>query len=254
MFCPYCGGKDTVESGQCFVCEKRIPNFDNPTAKARAAASSSATSASVPVSASGEPIAALGDRLIAVLLDLVFLCSLVALGALAITRFQLQSRFGSPLLFSVASVSLVVLLVFLYYFLLEALFGATLGKAIAGIQVRPATGGGKIGFRSSLFRNLLRLIDGIGFYFLGYLVALFSKQNRRIGDYVGGTVVVQRNMAWGEKVTVLILWMVGVAGFSWGAYTLCPRCVDLQVARVVEQLGVERSTAPAADSSSVASN
>src|SRR5687767_12596293 len=157
MFCPYCGGKDTVESGQCFVCEKRIPNFDNPTAKARAAASSSATSASVPVSASGEPIAALGDRLIAVLLDLVFLSSLVALGALAITRFELQSRFGSPL-FAAGSASLVVLLVFFYYFLLEGLFGATLGKAIAGIQVRPATGGGKIGFRASLFRNLLRLI------------------------------------------------------------------------------------------------
>jgi uncharacterized RDD family membrane protein YckC len=211
-----------------------MPSLDD---SGRSRPSSNKSSSSV--SSSGEPIAALGDRLIAVLLDTAFLGALFFILIQFVSRRPdlVQSWLPSAAWVTASGISLGLLIAFLYYWTLEGLFGATLGKAIAGVQVRPIGGAGRIGFRASLWRNLLRFVDGIAFYFLGYLVALFSRQNRRIGDYVAGTVVVQRKMAWGEKVTVVLLWMVGVAAFSWAAYTVCPRCVDLQVERVVEQLG-----------------
>lgn len=238
MFCPNCGAKNDTDGAQCFVCEKRLPSLDDPGARGKGSKARSTGS----LSNSGEPIAALGDRLIAVLLDLVFLAALLFLGALALSRWpQIKDFFPSPLWFNVGAGVSAMAIAFLYYWLLEGAFGATLGKAIAGVQVRPIQGAGRIGFRASLLRNLFRFIDGLGFYFLGYLVALFSSQNRRIGDYAARTIVVQRNMPWGEKVTVLVLWVIAVAGFSWGAYFLCPRCVDLQVARVLKQFGASNA-------------
>lgn len=240
MFCPFCGAKNPSGTSQCFVCEKRMPSLDD---SGRSRPSSSNKSRQL--SSNGEPIAALGDRLIAVIFDTAFLGALFSiLISWASKRPDLVQAWlpGGPWL-TITGLSLAVVLVFLYYFGLEGAFGATLGKAIAGIQVRPSHGGGgRIGFRAALWRNLLRFVDAMAFYLLGYLVALFSPQNRRIGDYVAGTIVVQRRVPLGEKVTVVLLWVAGVAVFSWAAYTVCPRCVDLQVQRVVEQFGFRTQT------------
>lgn len=237
MYCPYCGAKNDSGSTQCFVCERKIPSFDESSPRARAASAAKASGGS------SEQIAALGDRLIAVVLDTIFVAALFWVAAQALSRWtNLQSFLPTTAWAFGVTAGAYILVFFLYYWLLEGAFGATLGKAVAGIQVRPTGGGGRIGFRAALWRNLLRLVDGIGFYFLGYLVALFSRQNRRIGDYVAGTIVVQRNMAWGERVTVILLWLIGVAGASWGAYTVCPRCVNDRVSTVVQQIGVGQSS------------
>lgn len=236
MFCPFCGAKNPSGTSQCFVCEKRMPSLDD-SGRSRPTSSNKSNSQ---LSSGGEPIAALGDRLIAVILDMAFLGALFSILILWASRRTnlVQAWLPDAAWVTIAGFTLAVVLVFLYYFGLEGAFGATLGKAIAGIQVRPSHGGrGRIGFRAALWRNLLRFVDAFAFYLLGYLVALFSPQSRRIGDYVAGTIVVQRRMAWGEKVTVVLLWIVGVAAFSWVAYTACPKCVDLQVHRVVEQFG-----------------
>jgi uncharacterized RDD family membrane protein YckC len=235
MFCPHCGAKN-ASGAECFVCEKRLPNLDDSRPRA-----SSSKSASKITSPTGEQIAALGDRFIAIILDAVFLTMFFGLAAVAAARFpQIQNLFPSAQWFNLAGAVGAFVVTFLYYWFLEGAFGSTLGKAIAGVQVRSVHHGGRIGLKSSLWRTLLRLIDGVGFYFLGYLVALFSRQRRRIGDFIAGTVVVQRDVVWAERATVLVLWLIGVAGFAWGAYTLCPRCVDLQVARVIEQIGLEQ--------------
>lgn len=43
----------------------------------------------------------------------------------------------------------------------------------------------------SVARNLLRLVDSLpGFYGIGIVAMLFTSQNKRLGDYVAGTVVV----------------------------------------------------------------
>jgi len=78
-----------------------------------------------------------------------------------------------------------------YFFVCEALWGRTIGKRTMGLRVRSASGG-PAGLNATSARTVLRLIDGIGFYLVGWLVALLTgARRRRIGDWAGGTVVVR---------------------------------------------------------------
>lgn len=73
----------------------------------------------------------------------------------------------------------------------EAILGATPGKLLTGIVVVGEDG--TSGSLSGVFaRNLFRVVDAIGFYFLGFLVLSFSPRRKRLGDVVGGTIVVRR--------------------------------------------------------------
>jgi hypothetical protein len=48
----------------------------------------------------------------------------------------------------------------------------------------------------AMARNLLRLVDSIpGFYAVGVVCALLSRQSRRLGDYVAGTVVIREKQS-----------------------------------------------------------
>jgi uncharacterized RDD family membrane protein YckC len=78
-----------------------------------------------------------------------------------------------------------------YYIVLEAQFGATLGKRILGLKVVKLEGGGPIDWQSSIVRNLLRLVDGFFFYLVGAIVVWTSAQKQRLGDKVAGTVIVR---------------------------------------------------------------
>jgi uncharacterized RDD family membrane protein YckC len=82
-----------------------------------------------------------------------------------------------------------------YCFACESAGGQTLGKALLGLRVRSA-GGGPADERAIALRTLLRLVDGIGFYVVGLLAMLRSGERRqRLGDSVGGTVVVSATEA-----------------------------------------------------------
>jgi uncharacterized RDD family membrane protein YckC len=50
--------------------------------------------------------------------------------------------------------------------------------------------GGSITWGVSIGRNLMRIIDGLFFYLVGFIVALASKKNQRLGDIVARTYVV----------------------------------------------------------------
>ena len=110
---------------------------------------------------------------------------------------------------------------FLYHWLLEGAFGATMGKAIVGVRVLNQRGG-MPGLRSSAVRNVLRLLDAIGFYLLGFFVAVFSPARRRIGDYAAQTVVLEQPPTLGSRVTVVCIWFVLIAAAVWGAYIIRP--------------------------------
>jgi uncharacterized RDD family membrane protein YckC len=77
-----------------------------------------------------------------------------------------------------------------YFAAFEILWhGQTPGKRVVGIRVvkdsgRPITAIEGIG------RNLVRLIDGLFFYVVGMISVMLSPQNKRLGDYVAGTVVI----------------------------------------------------------------
>jgi uncharacterized RDD family membrane protein YckC len=78
----------------------------------------------------------------------------------------------------------------LYFWLLEGLAGATLGKWALGLRVI-AGDGGRPGLRASLVRNALRIVDGLpACSILGIVLIARSPERARCGDRVAGTRVV----------------------------------------------------------------
>ena len=84
-----------------------------------------------------------------------------------------------------------LLVMFLYFVLLEGLAGATLGKMVLGIRVE-RMGGGRPGFTKGLVRNLLRVVDSLpALGILGIILIATSPERARFGDRVAGTRVVR---------------------------------------------------------------
>jgi uncharacterized RDD family membrane protein YckC len=166
--------------------------------------------------------ATLGDRLIAAVLD-----SVVVLGAFAIISAWSFRRWGvshgndfhltSASVLMAGTLSAAVL--FLYLWLLEACFGATLGKIIVGIRVARTTAGSIVA--ASAIRNALRVVDGIGFYVVGAIVAGCSQFRQRLGDILAGTVVVEETFAPGTKLVAVLLWLAALTSAGWGLARVC---------------------------------
>ncbi len=117
---------------------------------------------------------------------------------------------------------------FVYYALLEGLFGQTLGKGAVGIRVTSLDGRQASPWQI-LVRNALRVIDWLpSFYFLGALVARISGGRQRIGDHLAGTLVVPAPAALGPWPTeqqrrqrkwfvaaVVAVFLIGCGAFSY---------------------------------------
>jgi uncharacterized RDD family membrane protein YckC len=78
-----------------------------------------------------------------------------------------------------------------YYIVCEAATGATLGKRMVGIRV-VGEDGDAVTFGAAVLRNLLRLVDALFFYLVGFIFALTSTQGQRLGDRAAHTIVVRR--------------------------------------------------------------
>jgi uncharacterized RDD family membrane protein YckC len=88
-----------------------------------------------------------------------------------------------------------VLITLGYYIVMEAAFGATVGKFATGIRSVRADGD-KLGVGGSIVRNLMRFVDGFP-YLVPYLVggiavARDPERRRRLGDRAAGSVVIRR--------------------------------------------------------------
>src|SRR5512142_122306 len=78
-----------------------------------------------------------------------------------------------------------------YFALFETLNGGrTPGKQLLGIRVVMETGH-PVTWAAAVVRNLVRFVDGLSLFFLGFLVVLLHPQNKRLGDIVAGTIVVR---------------------------------------------------------------
>jgi uncharacterized RDD family membrane protein YckC len=78
-----------------------------------------------------------------------------------------------------------------YHALLEWRFGKTLGKYLVGIEA-VEDDGSPLTLRSSVLRNVLRLVDFLPIWYLvGSVVLLLSDENKRLGDRFAGTLVVR---------------------------------------------------------------
>ncbi len=82
-------------------------------------------------------------------------------------------------------------IIFLYFIILEAYFGQTIGKKIMKIKVVNYKQE-KAGIKKSLIRNILRLIDGLpAFNLLGLMLIIYTKNHQRFGDIVAKTFVIK---------------------------------------------------------------
>ena len=167
-------------------------------------------------------LAAVGDRFLAVILDTILLAAgFTALGMWIAMRWggATASGFalnGTP---AIATIAATMLSGFLYYWLFEGLFGATLGKAILGVSVRKKDGAA-CGMAASLVRNLLRVVDGLGVYLVGFLVAIFSSSRQRVGDHAAQTIVVSRSVGKLARAALVLAWLVTCVGGFAAAYLI----------------------------------
>ena len=198
-----------------------------------------APTSSTPPKAATQPLvddyvlAAMGDRAIAALLDsIVTAILIVPVGMWAAVRwggvtpngFELQGTAAFFTFFMIGSFWL------LYYWLFEGMFGTTLGKLVMQVKVQRRDGS-NIGFGKSLIRNLLRVVDGIGLYLVGFLVALLSSKKQRLGDHVAGAIVVRSNAAKAARVAATVALVAVIAACFVTAYKLhagVPRNVIVQ--------------------------
>nr|WP_233265160.1 RDD family protein [Halomarina oriensis] len=133
--------------------------------------------------------ARLSTRAKATIVDVVGVCLAVAVGAVVTARlYDVVAAFLVLDAFAVAVYAGVVASASLYFVVLEARWGQTLGKRAVGVVVTDADGAPPATWRV-VVRNVLRPVDAVGFYLLGAVVAGITADRQRLGDLLAGTVV-----------------------------------------------------------------
>lgn len=226
MECPHCHSQVSSHSKHCKRCGGAIPSGQHlldecGVVESRPAATARSTPAPVR-GAGGYRFARLGDRFIAFLLDTVLLSGLFAVvDAWAFMRWSTVD--GAELQVTAASLVIAIMLntsiLFLYGWLLEAACGATLGKALVGIRIVRTSDCGSLS--ACAVRNVLRIVDGLGFYLVGAAVACCSDVRQRVGDMCAHTAVVEEGFGIGIRITALVLWIVTLAGAGWAVPRIC---------------------------------
>lgn len=132
------------------------------------------------------------QRVLAALIDIVVLAVVYVVFAMLFgdTEPSEQDAEGFNLSLSGVPAIIYFVLVLAYYSLLEAATAKTIGKMVMGLKVQ-ALDGAYTPMKAFL-RNLLRIVDGLPFfYLLGLIMISTSKNKQRIGDMAAGTVVVR---------------------------------------------------------------
>jgi uncharacterized RDD family membrane protein YckC len=138
-------------------------------------------------------LAGVGNRTLALIIDYFIWSATLILfltlwGFLLFQVSWLQSETIRP--WFIAIQLLIVFTVYIGYFVcFETLWrGQTPGKRYTKIRAI-RDDGRNVGLQQSILRALLRPIDDISF--LGLLLIIFTRQEKRLGDLVAGTIVIQ---------------------------------------------------------------
>jgi uncharacterized RDD family membrane protein YckC len=149
------------------------------------------------------PVAGIGSRFLAILVDsIIQFVSVMVLFLLFVVVVSVATNGGRSSGPPVANpdkaakwfIAAVILFYFLlywgYFSLFEAFWnGQTPGKKLMKIRVIKDTGR-QVTLFEALARNLLRVVDSQPFYLIGVITMLCNKQQKRLGDFVAGTIVV----------------------------------------------------------------
>jgi uncharacterized RDD family membrane protein YckC len=136
-------------------------------------------------------IAGIGSRFLAAIIDTILI--LLALGLTSFILGNLSDLLpftGDVLLAISVIVSFIIL--WTYYLVFEVVWnGQSPGKRLIGLRV-VREGGRPITFLSSAIRNLIRFVDFLPFFYgIGVVAMFIDLRARRLGDLVGGTLVVK---------------------------------------------------------------
>lgn len=132
-----------------------------------------------------------GRRVIAIILDgLLLAIPFWLLSALFGTATAQDGQVGASL--SGLGFLVYAVVVFAYFVLMEGYMGQTVGKMLLGIKVVREDDGQVPGLSTAAIRTLLRLVDGLFFYLVGFIIVLVSGKNQRLGDMLAHTLVVRK--------------------------------------------------------------
>jgi uncharacterized RDD family membrane protein YckC len=154
-------------------------------------------------------LAGLGSRFLALAADfalqlLVALAVFIAFAVYSLIAVR-YSPLGVPLgaggklghAFAIALLAIASFVLFFGYFIVFELAwnGQSPGKRLLGLRVI-RDGGFPVDAGASVIRNLVRIVEAsLGFYVISAFVTLLSSENKRLGDFAAGTIVVRDDAA-----------------------------------------------------------
>jgi len=194
------------------------------------------------------PLAGVGSRCMALLLDTLiqFIVFLILILLLALFRYVSPSSANGLGLGGLWAQAIIYFAIFLIYYGYFAFFesiwnGQTPGKRVAHLRVIQESGR-PLQVWQAFARNLMRIVDSIPFcYAIGMTSMLISKQNRRLGDFVAGTVVVHE-----RPLTQISVGWASAAPDALGGPLLGAARLSLEEVRLIEAF-LERRNSLAED-------
>ncbi|MBZ5660309.1 MAG: RDD family protein [Acidobacteriia bacterium] len=139
------------------------------------------------------PLAGIGSRALALAIDtLLQIGVLIVLGLVAalISYLGFLPQMGKQYVYAIL-IFAAFLSQFGYFAFFETIWnGQTPGKRWTRLRVITDSGR-PVGAQGAILRNLMRIVDALpSLYAIGIVTSLISRESKRLGDYVAGTVVV----------------------------------------------------------------
>jgi uncharacterized RDD family membrane protein YckC len=141
-------------------------------------------------------LAGLGSRFLAVMVDLILQTVIVSAALTALVLLTPKAAPATDKATIAWGIAIIVVFFFAVYFGWFFIFetwwsGRTPGKRALGLRVL-RDGGFPLDPGAAVIRNLVRIIEvALGFYLVSAISALISKENKRLGDFAAGTIVVR---------------------------------------------------------------
>lgn len=146
--------------------------------------------ANAPSAAATTDLGLAGRRALAIIADGLLLGVVFSAISLPLGMARLGEG-GEPLMVGYTWSAGFFVLAMAYYAIMEGYRGQTAGKMLLGIRVVREDTGGVPGIKKAAVRSLLRVVDGIFGYLVGFIAVVASRKDQRLGDMVARTVVVR---------------------------------------------------------------